>query len=137
MPATTILENEFATLLYHPDQKIVHHTFHKSIGGDDFRGVLLSGIEVLRKNSAEKWLSDDRGMSALSDEDTHWSINEWFPRAREAGWQFWALVVPPDALARINLSEFVFNYAQQGLRVAVFTHPDEAMKWLEAVEKQN
>ena len=33
---TTILDNEYATLLYHPETKIVHHQFHKPIGGWGF-----------------------------------------------------------------------------------------------------
>jgi hypothetical protein len=131
---TTIIDNEFATLLYHDDKKIVHHTWKKAIAGEPFRSVLLSGVDLLKKHGAHKWLSDDRGMEKpLSDEDTVWSQAEWFPRAKEAGWQYWALVVPPDVKSRINLSEFVFNYSQQGLRVAVFTQPEEAMKWLETL----
>jgi hypothetical protein len=133
MSVTTILDNEFATLVYHPEEKIVHHTFHKPIGGDAFRTVLKSGVALLREHGAHKWLSDDRENSALSDEDTQWSINEWFPSAKEAGWKYWALVMPPDVIARINLSEFVFNYSQQGVRVSVFNSPDKAMTWLERV----
>lgn len=134
MSPTTVLDNEFATLMYHDDLKVVHHSFKKAIGGEPFRNLLMTGVEVMRKNEAHKWLSDDRGMTApLPEEDTAWSQAEWFPRAKEAGWQFWALVVPPDVKSRINLSEFVFNYSQQGLRVAVFTAPEEAMKWLETV----
>jgi hypothetical protein len=134
MTPTNIIDNDHATLVFHEDKKIVHHTWKKAIEGDNFRNVLLSGIDLLKKHEAHKWLSDDRGMTApLSEEDTEWSQAEWFPRAKEAGWQFWALVVPPDVKSRINLSEFVFNYSQQGLRVAVFTTPEDAMKWLETI----
>jgi hypothetical protein len=132
--STTVIDNEFATLFYHEDTKVVHHSFKKAIAGEALRNLLLTGVDVLKKNEAHKWLSDDRGMDApLPDEDTAWAQAEWFPRAKEAGWQYWALVVPAEVKSRINLSEFVFNYAQQGLRVAVFTQPEEAMKWLEGL----
>jgi hypothetical protein len=55
---------------------------------------------------------------------------DWFPRAKAAGWKFWALVVPPDVMARLNLNEFVKSYFEQGLRIMVFTEPGEAMAWL-------
>jgi hypothetical protein len=127
----TIINTAYATLVYHPDKKIVHHTFHQPIGGDEFRAVLNTGADILEKNDAHKWLSDDRGNTALSPEDTAWSQANWFPRAVKAGWKFWALVVPEDLYARMNLKEFVDSYFEQGLRIMVFTNPEEAMKWLD------
>ena len=130
MSEITIIQNEYATLVYHPDTKIVHHTFHKPISGQNFREVLNTGAKTLEKYKASKWLSDDRGNSALSPEDTEWSKTDWFPRAVKAGWKYWALVVPEDTLARMNLKEFVDSYFEQGLRIGVFSEPEEAMKWL-------
>ena len=130
MSEIEIIKNEFATLVYHPESKIIHHTFHQPIGGDKFREVLNIGTDALEKYGASKWLSDDRGNSALSQEDTDWSMNFWFPRAIKAGWKFWALVVPQDLLARMNLKEFVDSYYDKGLRIMVFNGPEEAMQWL-------
>ena len=130
MSEIEIIKNEFATLVYHPESKIIHHTFHQPIGGDKFREVLNTGTDALEKYGASKWLSDDRGNSALSQEDTDWSMNFWFPRAIKAGWKFWALVVPQDLLARMNLKEFVDSYYDKGLRIMVFNGPEEAMQWL-------
>jgi hypothetical protein len=130
MSEIEIIKNEFATLVYHPESKIIHHTFHQPIGGDKFRDVLNTGTDALEKYGASKWLSDDRGNSALSQEDTDWSMNFWFPRAIKAGWKFWALVVPQDLLARMNLKEFVDSYYDKGLRIMVFNSPEEAMQWL-------
>jgi hypothetical protein len=130
MSEIEIIKNEFATLVYHPESKIIHHTFHQPIGGDKFRDVLNTGTDALEKYGASKWLSDDRGNSALSQEDTDWSMNFWFPRAIKAGWKFWALVVPQDLLARMNLKEFVDSYYDKGLRIMVFNGPEEAMQWL-------
>lgn len=126
----TVIKNEYATLLYHPDTKIVHHTFHKPLGGDDFRAVLSAGIELLIEHKAIKWLSDDRGNSLISPEDTAWARDEWSPRAVATGWKYWALVVPDDILARMNLKTAVDSYLDMGLRVMVFSKPEKAMEWL-------
>lgn len=133
MAPTPLIDSPHATLVYYPDKKIVHHTFHKPISGDDFRQVLNKGAEAMKQNGAHKWLSDDRGNGALSPEDTEWSQSDWFPRAVASGWKYWALVVPQDIYARMNLKEFVDNYFEQGLRIMVFTNPKEAMRWLEAM----
>jgi len=135
MSDMTIINNKFATLVYHTETKIVHHTFHRPIGGNEFREVLTTGAETLKKYGASKWLSDDRNNSALSPEDTEWSKTVWFPQSFEAGWKYWALVVPEDMMARMNLKEFVDSYAEQGLRIMVFVTPDEAMAWLQKIDK--
>lgn len=137
MPGTAIIQNEYATLVYYPNTKIVHHTFHQPISGEKFRAVLNTGAEVLQTNQAHKWLSDDRGNLALPIEDTAWSKNDWFPRAVQAGWKYWALVVPQDFMARVNLKEFVDSYLEQGLHIQVFTRPDEALHWLENCDLSN
>jgi hypothetical protein len=132
MVETVVIQNEYATLEFHPKTKIVHHTFHQPIGGQKFREVLIAGTDLLKKYGASKWLSDDRENSALSPEDSEWAMKEWFPNAKSAGWKYWGLVVPPDILARMNLKQFVDDYYEQGLRIMVFTKPEEARAWLEA-----
>lgn len=130
MSKITLIENEYASLVYLSDAKIIHHTFHKPIGGLNFREVLNTGAKTLEKHQASKWLSDDRANSVLSPEDTEWSKTDWFPRAIKAGWKYWALVVPQNMLARMNMKEFVDSYFEQGLRIGVFIEPEEAMRWL-------
>lgn len=131
MSPITVINDEFATLVYEPEQKIVHHTFHKPLPSTEFRRVLDTGAELFAKHQASKWLSDDRGNSALSEEDSEWAMKDWFPRVLQAGWKFWALVVPEDIMARMNLKQFVDSYYEQGLRIMVFTDPVEAKGWLE------
>lgn len=129
MPAETIISTEYGSLLYHPEHNIVHHIFHQPIGGEAFRSILTAGVELLRQHSAEKWLSDDRSNSALSEEDTQWGIDTWVPTAVEAGWRYWALVVPTDLYGRMNMKEHVDFYSRY-VRIMVFTDPDEALTWL-------
>lgn len=50
MTVETILENDYATLWYHPESKIVHHKFHKFIYGEKFRSVLNRGLEILEEH---------------------------------------------------------------------------------------
>ena len=126
----TIIQNEYATLVYYPDTKVVHHTFHKPIKGQELRDVLNTGIKTLQKYKASKWLSDDRGNSVLPPEDSEWGKKDWFPRAVKAGWKYWALVVPHETVARMSMKDVIDSYFEQGLRIAVFTDPEDALKWL-------
>jgi hypothetical protein len=131
MSEITILDNEFITMKYYPDKKILHHTFHKYIFGDEFRAALNKGVEVLQQYNAHKWLSDDRENSALPKEDTNWSVTDWFPRVVKAGWKYWAIVLPKKIVGQMNMNQFIEEYSKKGVITKIFSDPTDAMTWLE------
>jgi hypothetical protein len=134
MSTTTVIDNDYLTLFYHADKKIVHHIYKPPIGGKYLKEGLNVGTELLREHGATKWLSDNRAFAATTDEETQWINTNWLPRAVDAGWKYWALVVPHGMKARMNMSEFTEAFYKEGVRVMVFTDPDEAMSWLERVD---
>ncbi|MGC4065662.1 MAG: hypothetical protein QM784_13645 [Polyangiaceae bacterium] len=69
MLTQVILDNDDATLWYHPDTKIVHHYLKRYVYGDALHVVLELGAKTLESNRAAKWLSDDRNNGALSPAD--------------------------------------------------------------------
>jgi len=131
----TIIDTEYVTLWYHPDNRIVHHLFHKFIYGQEFRQTLERGLEIFKQYGAQKWLSDDRKNSALPTADSEWGINDWFPRVFDSGWKFWAIVMPDKAVGQLNMKRFIDIYAEKGLTIQIFDDPDEALKWLEDAGK--
>ena len=136
MNKVTIIDNEFITLWYHPEEKIVHHQFHKrSIFSKFLREALNKGTELLLENSASKWLSDDRNHAVLALEDTAWGYNEWFPKTKKAGWKYWALVQPELLIGKLELERFTSEYAKQGVTVKCFSDVDEAFNWLKSIDE--
>jgi hypothetical protein len=133
MSTKTIVDNEFVTVWYHPEAKIIHHQFHKPAGGPSFRDALTAGAEVLEKNSAQKWLSDDVNNSALAAEDSEWAMNVWNARVMKAGWKFWAIVMPKKAMGQMNMKHFIKLYSDNGVTVQLYDNPEDALKWLESV----
>jgi hypothetical protein len=134
MEKQTIVDNEFITLWYYPEEKIIHHQFHKkTIYGDALRTTFQKGIDLLKENNARKWLSDDKTNVAFTVDDTNWLMHNWSTRALEAGWKFWALVQPEIELGKMNLEQFTSEYAERGLIVKLFQTPEEGMVWLLSV----
>ena len=127
-----ILENEYATLVVYPEKKIVHHTIHKFIFGEPFRNLMTKGADVYIEQGCTKWLSDDRKNSALSEEDIQWGQENWENRILDAGWKYWALVMPEKVIGQMNMKRIADRYDGMGVTVQVFSDPDEAMSWLEA-----
>jgi hypothetical protein len=68
----TIIDNEFVTLRYYPETKIVYHKSHKFFSGKDLRDALNKGTSLLKQHGACKWLSDDRDFSALDPDAREW-----------------------------------------------------------------
>ena len=131
MSKITILDNEFVSMWYHPELRILHHKFHKYLWGEAFREALNKGVEIFEEHQACKWLSDDRLNASLSMEDTNWAMTQWFPRVRKAGWKYWAIVLPENIIGQMNMKRFIADYSAQGVAVQVFGDPDEAMTWLQ------
>lgn len=134
MAIINAIDNRYARLVYYTDERLLHHTFHRDLDSKTLRDVLNIGVDFLRDHGATKWLSDNRAIEPHSEEDTHWINTNWLPRAIAAGWKSWALVVPYDVKARMNMVEFVNSFYEQGVRVMVFTELDRAHDWLRQAE---
>lgn len=127
----TLIENGYACLWFYPNSGIIHHKFLQPISGDKFREVLLTGLDLLERRGAQKWLSDDRNNSVLSAEDSAWSQEYWLPRALEAGWKYWAMLPPIRTRAQLNITRLVeFVEEMSDVSVKLFTDPDAARQWL-------
>jgi hypothetical protein len=128
-----IIETEAVSLRYHPRTKIVHHEIRRFVHGQEFRDILEKGLEVFQRNSAHKWLSDDRGNGPLKPADAEWALNDWAPRVMARGWKFWAVVMPKKVLGQMNMKRWIEAYTERGVTTQAFSDPHEAMVWLESL----
>lgn len=135
MTAQTIIHTNKASLYYHKDKNLIHHRFYSQLDSFHLRKILNQGVDLIHKHNSSKWLSDNREIGPHSEEDTLWINTDWLPRAIKAGWKYWALVVPDNFIARVNMQEFVDTFYNMGIRVMVFTEVDEAMSWIENVDQ--
>ena len=131
MDKELILDNEYMTVWYYPEKKIVHHQMHKFTYGQTLRDGLSAGVAILEEKGAQKYLSDDRKNTTLGKDDMNWTATVWRPRVIKAGWKYWALVLPEKILGQMSMKRIIEEYANTGVTVQLFSDPDEAMRWLE------
>lgn len=132
MQPQILMDTEYITLHYLPDEKIIHHTIHKPIPYEQLGLAMETGLKVLQENGASKWLSDDRLNGPVVMENTE--INrDWGRRMVAAGWRFWANVVPEEIAAADSLVPIIETFYEIGLRMMVFTDADKALEWLKSV----
>jgi hypothetical protein len=130
MEPKTILDDEYATLWYHPEEKVVHHQIHKFLVPGAFEKLLSSGAELMEQHRATKWLSDDRNNVVVSPEDLKWADEQWLPRVRKAGFRYWAIVVPANVVASMQMKALQAKRRRENIDVSMFESVDEAMAWL-------
>ena len=103
MTTIPVLSNDYFDLLFHENEKIVHHIYKPAMDSDHLEQVLSAGTDLLEKHQATKWLSDNRLLAtAFSDEVAGWVNNVWLPRTIKAGWKYWAMVVPESVISRAD-----------------------------------
>ena len=134
MTKETIVDRAGIVLWYYPDTKIIHHELQKYPGAEALESTLVKGLELMRDRGAREWLSDDRRGGALPKSHHEWGDKVWGPDAAAAGWQYWALVPPAEALGSANMSRLVKVYATLGVTVETFPDPRPAMAWLIACD---
>lgn len=133
MSLQTIVDCEEFRLMFHEDSQIIHHEFRQYVYGERFKECLLKGVELLEQKKATKWLSDDRYNAALSKEDFEWSTTIWRPRAIDAGWRYWGLVLPEKVTGQMSIQKVLKNfYGDSPVTYSLFNNPDDAMEWLES-----
>jgi len=131
MEKITIFDTEHVALWYYPDKKVIHNQFNKYVYGGPYRDFLNEVTKTFQKYKAQKLLSDDRKNSGISKEDQEWGNTDWFPRTKAAGWKYWAIVQPENAIGLMTMKRVINNIASQGVTAEVFTDPTKAMEWLE------
>ncbi|HEX2908357.1 MAG TPA: hypothetical protein VHO69_15905 [Phototrophicaceae bacterium] len=134
MSELTIVENEFITVKYLDDKKIIYHTVHKPIPDQELKDALNAGTDALIKFGACKWLSDDRKNGPVSAEIAAWGRKDWNLRTIKGGWKYWANVVPEAVAAAGTLTPIIDSLFELGLRMVLFTSLEAAFEWLENIK---
>jgi hypothetical protein len=133
MPGKVLVSNDYITVEYLPDEQLIYHVIHQPIGPEQselFKEALEAGTAALQQYRASKWLSDDRKNGPLPPETLQWAFDDWQPRTIAAGWKYWANVVPTELVAAGTLIPVIENLHRLGLKMQVFTKPEDAFQWL-------
>lgn len=130
MLGEVVLETPRMSLWFHPEDLIVRHEMHQYPGRETLEKVLLRGLDLLKEHGASKWLSDDRNSGALPRSHHEWGVNVWAPQAVAAGWKYWALLPPEEAIGHSNMARLKETYAAMGTTVEIFSDVPTAYRWL-------
>ncbi|MBN2528311.1 MAG: hypothetical protein JXR76_18120 [Deltaproteobacteria bacterium] len=126
-----LITNDKLTLMVFPELKMIVHQIHGVVSGEQFRNMLMTGTDAFEEYGCTKWLSDDHRNSMVSMEDLEWGKSVWEPRILEAGWKYWALVIPQKVLGEMAMRGIMKRYVELGVTARIFDLYDEAFNWLQ------
>lgn len=134
-----LFEHPLISVWFHERQKVVHHRVSRPILSEELdvvKAAFTSGTEILKKHKATKWLSDDKHQLVMPADVQEWCQQIWFPTTRSLGWQYWALILPESAVARLFMARMVQGVSAQGLIVHTFTQVPDALTWLAQIDSR-
>jgi hypothetical protein len=67
----------------------------------------------------------------MTKDDMKWGMQTFFPKAMEAGWQHWAVVLPKSTIGQMSHRRVIDDSIRNGLNAKMFSDVDDAMSWLE------
>lgn len=134
MSVETVMENEFAAVWYHPEEKVVHHKVRKWMSADGFKKMLTAGADCLEKHHCQKWLSDERANAVVPPGIAEWGQQVWTPRVLKAGFKWWAILMPDKATGKLSMRGFIDMYRGLGVTVEIFADEQSAMAWLKSMK---
>ena len=133
MSKRLVLENEFAHLWFHPEAGVVHSELRKFVWGEAYQQLMNEGLDLLVREGACKWLSENRQSTVYSREDTEWAMNVFMPRAAKNGFKYWAIVPPENVIGQMNMERIASVSKPYGVEARLFGDGPAALNWLEGI----
>jgi hypothetical protein len=96
----------------------------------DFKAVLDAELQALREHHGTRLLADCRRQRIIDEADQDRADREWLPEALAAGLKRFAIVLPDNRLAAINLEDRLNKVPISSLEVGYFASTDAAREWL-------
>lgn len=124
------------SITWDPDCEAVLVVWQGAGVAADFKALLPAEIAALKRHGSSKLLVDCRLQGPLPREDQDWADAEWVPKAVAAGLRCFAVVLPDNREAAINLEDRLGRVKRPELQIAFFTSAPPARGWLGATPRR-
>ena len=98
--------------------------------GDDLRQSFDKVLEILRDRGCSTILADFTDFMVGNGEDQQWVIDDWFPRAMDAGMRYLAVISPRFRVGKLTTDVVTGKFKHPDLKVAHFNTVEKAVEWL-------
>ena len=123
-------ESDLAVVSFDENVQAVHVSWKAFGTGPRFRQVLEAALRCVLANGATSWIGDVRALQVIDPVDRVWLNKDWQPRWLRAGVRRRAVVIGPEALARVGAAGFLDEVPGARLESRYVATPDDARAWL-------
>jgi hypothetical protein len=99
------------------------------VEGEKLREIFNELINGLEKKKTSIIVADAREMKIISYEDQQWTIDNWYPRAVNAGFRNQGLILTHDTFNEVAVKKISRNYDDAVVTTHYFETPSEALEW--------
>jgi hypothetical protein len=118
---------------------------HKTVNADwigffntvEFRAAATKLVEEIKANRATSTVCDIQKLEVVIHTDQLWIRDTWVPLALASGLKRIAVVVALRGLAKFAADAMIRLIGRTGIETRLFKSFDDAMKWVDAEEKQS
>jgi hypothetical protein len=95
----------------------------------EFRASSTRILDAIRARGADSFVSDNRRLEGIADQDQLWLRDTWVPMAVAAGVKRIAVVVPHHGLGKIASEEILGQIEMEVFSTRTFSTVSEATEW--------
>jgi hypothetical protein len=125
-------DNPICRLSYDERARCVTVVWRKFATSVQLRFVHEILLEMLRQHGARKILGDDADLPVVHAEDQRWIVEDWLPRAKEAGLEAVATSQSHTFFGKLSIASVQFKLAKE-IAIRVFPNIHLAHAWLRSV----
>lgn len=107
------------------------------VHGIEFREIHDEMIRLLKLKQSDTIIADASKMQIITPDDHEWILNNWYPRALEAGFRFQALIVSKGSFAEYSIRSLVEEYDHNRIQTISFHNYEEACDWIQKKKDQS
>ncbi|MCS6905813.1 MAG: hypothetical protein RML72_04160 [Bacteroidia bacterium] len=102
---------------------------------EEYKAIILDGLEVLKEKKLEYWIADTRKLELISESANEWTIAVATPLAVKNGLLKLGFLLPEEYLAQFSVEELANNAAKEYQKLNVniplkyFSTLEEALNW--------
>lgn len=127
-------EKFYCKIYFHDDLKAVHLDWNAQSTSGQFREACDFALNLLIEKKARKMIADNSKVSAVSEENQNWLIENWFPRAIEKGFEYSAVIQSNKEGVKSALQFIVSKVSTNHVIVQNFQELSSAKQWLKKVK---